>query len=100
MSMSRSPRRRSIGRCKISDSESSLGWAAKKYRGLMQAPKLAGSVDEGVGRYVGLILVFQPGYDALIGACARKMKAEIIYTWNIAHFLGLGEEVADKVRTP
>jgi hypothetical protein len=30
----------------------------------------------------------------------RKMKAEIIYTWNIAHFLRLGEEVAERVRTP
>jgi hypothetical protein len=31
---------------------------------------------------------------------ARKMKAEIIFTWNIAHFLRLGEAVAEKTRTP
>jgi hypothetical protein len=49
---------------------------------------------------LGLGIVGGTTYDALIGACARKMKAEIIYTWNIAHFLRLGEDVAEKVRTP
>jgi predicted nucleic acid-binding protein len=39
-------------------------------------------------------------YDGLIGACALKSKADVIYTWNVAHFLLLGSEVAQKVRTP
>jgi predicted nucleic acid-binding protein len=38
--------------------------------------------------------------DALIAACASKGKADIVYTWNTAHFLLLGDEVARKVRTP
>jgi predicted nucleic acid-binding protein len=39
-------------------------------------------------------------YDALVAACARKVKAEVIYTWNLQHFKMLGEEVAKRVRTP
>jgi predicted nucleic acid-binding protein len=39
-------------------------------------------------------------YDALIAACALKANADVIYTWNVGHFLSLGEEVARKVRTP
>jgi predicted nucleic acid-binding protein len=39
-------------------------------------------------------------YDALIAACARKAEADIVYTWNIAHFMQLGDEVGRKVRTP
>jgi predicted nucleic acid-binding protein len=39
-------------------------------------------------------------YDALLGRCALKAKAEIIYTWNIEHFQQLGDEVAKRLRTP
>ena len=39
-------------------------------------------------------------YDALVAACARKAKADVLYTWNIGHFLLLGDEVARRVRTP
>ena len=39
-------------------------------------------------------------YDALIGACARKAKADVIYSWNMQHFLRLGPEVASRVRLP
>jgi predicted nucleic acid-binding protein len=39
-------------------------------------------------------------YDALIGACARKAKAEVIYSWNSRHFLQLGPEIAHLVRLP
>jgi predicted nucleic acid-binding protein len=39
-------------------------------------------------------------YDALVAACALKAKADVLYTWNIGHFLLLGDEVARKVRTP
>ncbi len=39
-------------------------------------------------------------YDALIGACAQKAHAEIIYSWNTQHFLRLGPEIARRVRLP
>jgi predicted nucleic acid-binding protein len=39
-------------------------------------------------------------YDALLGACALKAKADVIYTWNVGHFILLGDEIAQKVRTP
>ena len=39
-------------------------------------------------------------YDALIAACALKAEADVLYTWNIGHFLLLGDEVARKLRTP
>ncbi len=39
-------------------------------------------------------------YDALIAACALKAEVDVLYTWNIGHFMLLGDEVAGKVRTP
>jgi predicted nucleic acid-binding protein len=39
-------------------------------------------------------------YDGLIAASALKAKVDVIYTWNVGHFLLLGSEVAVKVRTP
>jgi predicted nucleic acid-binding protein len=39
-------------------------------------------------------------YDAIHGYCALKAKAEIIYTWNIKHFLRLDPALADRVRAP
>ena len=39
-------------------------------------------------------------YDGLIAACALKAKADILYTWNVGHFVLLGDEIARKVRTP
>jgi predicted nucleic acid-binding protein len=39
-------------------------------------------------------------YDGLIAACALKAKADVLYTWNTAHFMMLGDEIARKVRTP
>jgi predicted nucleic acid-binding protein len=39
-------------------------------------------------------------YDALVAACALKAKADVLYTWNIGHFLLLGDELARKVRKP
>lgn len=38
--------------------------------------------------------------DGLVGACARKVEAEVVYTWNLRHFLFLGPEIASRVRTP
>lgn len=39
-------------------------------------------------------------YDGLIAACALKAKADVLYTWNVGHFMLLGDEVVRKVRTP
>jgi len=39
-------------------------------------------------------------YDGLIAACALKAGADVLYTWNTAHFRQLGEEVARKIRMP
>ena len=39
-------------------------------------------------------------YDTVIAACALKAKADTLYTWNVGHFLLLGEDVAKRVRTP
>lgn len=39
-------------------------------------------------------------YDALIAACARKVGAEVFYTWNLKHFRRLLPELAEQVRTP
>jgi predicted nucleic acid-binding protein len=39
-------------------------------------------------------------YDAILGHCALKAKAESIYTWNVRHFTRLGEDFAGRVKTP
>jgi predicted nucleic acid-binding protein len=39
-------------------------------------------------------------YDALILACARKMQAEAIYTFNNRHFLRIAPDLASIIRTP
>ncbi len=39
-------------------------------------------------------------YDLLLARCALKAHATTIYTWNVAHFQRLGNEVAARVRTP
>lgn len=39
-------------------------------------------------------------YDGLLLACARKSKAETIYTWNTRHFERLAPDLATRVRTP
>lgn len=39
-------------------------------------------------------------YDALLGHCALKARAEIIFTWNTDDFRRLGPEVAKRVRRP
>lgn len=37
-------------------------------------------------------------YDALVASCARKAKAETMYTWNIRHFQHAA--FAGKIKTP
>ena len=39
-------------------------------------------------------------YDALHLACARKINADLIYTWNVKNFRSLAPDLADKIRTP
>jgi predicted nucleic acid-binding protein len=39
-------------------------------------------------------------YDAIIGGCAMKAKAEAIYTWNTKHFTRLGTDIAARTKTP
>ncbi len=39
-------------------------------------------------------------YDALHLACAREVKAEKIYTWNVRHFQMVAPDLADRIMTP
>ncbi len=39
-------------------------------------------------------------YDGLILACARKAKAERIYTWNAQRFKLVAPDLADRIVTP
>jgi len=39
-------------------------------------------------------------YDALLLCCARKSKAQTIYTWNLKHFHALAPDLTDCIRTP
>ena len=47
-----------------------------------------------------LEIVGGTSYDALVAACALKAKADVIYTWNVAHFMLLGDDVSGRTRTP
>ena len=39
-------------------------------------------------------------YDALHLACARKVSAEQIYTWNVRHFCAVAPDLAGRIVTP
>jgi predicted nucleic acid-binding protein len=39
-------------------------------------------------------------YDALLLACARKIQAEQIYTWNVKHFQMAAPDLAERIVTP
>jgi hypothetical protein len=39
-------------------------------------------------------------YGALLLACARKCKADAIYTLNERHFTRLAPDLSDRIRTP
>jgi predicted nucleic acid-binding protein len=39
-------------------------------------------------------------YDALLGYCALKAKAQVLYTWNTKDFLRLPPQIAERVRRP
>jgi hypothetical protein len=39
-------------------------------------------------------------YDTLLLACAVKVEARTIYTWNLKHYQSLASELLSKIRTP
>ena len=39
-------------------------------------------------------------YDALIARCAVQAGADRIFTWNTRHYLSLGAEVSERVKSP
>jgi predicted nucleic acid-binding protein len=39
-------------------------------------------------------------YDAILGRCALKAKAQVIYAWNVKDFMRLGSVMASRVTTP
>jgi predicted nucleic acid-binding protein len=39
-------------------------------------------------------------YDAILGHCALKANAKVIYTWNTKDFLRLSPAIAGRVKTP
>jgi predicted nucleic acid-binding protein len=39
-------------------------------------------------------------YDALLLRCAAKVKAEVIYTWNVKHFKAIDPKQTHKVQIP
>ena len=39
-------------------------------------------------------------YDALLIECARKCKADPIYTWNLRHFRAAAPDLAERIVTP
>lgn len=53
-----------------------------------------------IRRFAALGIVGAALYDGLIAACALKAKADVIYTWNVADFMRLGDDVAGRVRIP
>jgi predicted nucleic acid-binding protein len=39
-------------------------------------------------------------YEAVLLHCAAKVKAEVIYTWNLKHFQTIAPRQADRIQTP
>ncbi len=39
-------------------------------------------------------------YDAILGHCALKARAETLYTWNTDDFLRLSQTIASRVKRP
>jgi predicted nucleic acid-binding protein len=66
---------------------SSVALQEKEYLATLQA-----AADAGVSG--------GPIYDALLLACARKAKADRIYTLNLRHFRALAPDLADRIVTP
>jgi predicted nucleic acid-binding protein len=60
----------------------------------------ADEVFQAIQRTVALKLPGGIIYDALILACARKIQAERIYTWNAKHFQMVAPDLAERIVTP
>ena len=65
------------------------------------------TVSLDVDEYYGIIVQasergFTSGriYDALLLRCAAKIKADVIYTWNIRHFRAIDPKLEDRIQTP
>jgi predicted nucleic acid-binding protein len=39
-------------------------------------------------------------YDALLLACAAKVKVQTIYTWNLKHYQAFAAELSARIHTP
>ncbi len=59
-----------------------------------------GEYAEALGAFAALGVAGGAIYDALLAACALKVNAEIIYTWNVRHYGQLGSDVTKRLRTP
>jgi predicted nucleic acid-binding protein len=60
----------------------------------------ADEVTQAIHRTAALKLPGGIIYDALILACARKIQAERIYTWNVKHFQMVAPDMAERIMTP
>jgi predicted nucleic acid-binding protein len=60
----------------------------------------AGEILEAARGIAALGLLGGMIYDALLLKCARKVKAERIYTWNVRHFQMVAPDLAERMMTP
>lgn len=60
----------------------------------------ADEVTQAIHRTAALKLPGGIIYDALLLACARKVQAERIYTWNVKHFQMVAPDLAERIVTP
>jgi len=63
-------------------------------------PLTAEEVTQAIQRTAALKLPGGIIYDALHLACARKVQAERIYTWNVKHFQMVAPDLAERIVTP
>ncbi len=74
-----------------------VGHAARTYSiiTLTAEETMAVIVDIGNRNREGAIV-----YDALLLACARKIDAKAIYTWNVRHFRQIAPDLASRILEP
>jgi len=53
-----------------------------------------------IRRIAGLGIVGGAVYDGLVAECALKANANVLYTWNVAHFDLLGVSVQKRICSP
>lgn len=54
----------------------------------------------GLKKFADLGIVGSTIYDAMLGYCALKAKAQTIYSWNTRHYQQLGPEIVSLLQTP